>query len=106
MAALTGNYNSTSTTPIYYRVVYYPGGTNSRWDDFPHVSKAERELKEFLAKLDKHRWYRRLQAEAQERQAELDARSREHRAHPKTRRNPERRMQTYDAAMAMRQLRR
>lgn len=109
MAALWNGHTPTSGT-YYITYEHDPYATSttavsSNVRCLQRLSRAERELQAFLAKLDEHRWYRRLQAETQERQAALDARSRQHRAHPKTRRNPERRMQTYEAAMAVRQLR-
>lgn len=73
---------------------------------YRHQSRAERELQQFLDEAEELAWYRRLQDEARERQALLDARSRRQRVHPKTKQQAGRRMQTYDAAMAMRQLRR
>lgn len=108
MAALGNGYTNVSGDIVIYRRDDYVSGTGTytNYPRYRHVSRAEQELQEFLADAEEDAWQRRLQDEARERQVLLDARSRRQRVHPKTKQQAGRRMQTYDAAMAMRQLRR
>lgn len=95
--------------PFYYfsypRATYNYDNYGSSWRP---KTKKERRLKALLDQLDnnKSQVVRRMQREERERKAILDAGSRAKKQDVSTTRDPQRRMQTYEAAVAARQLRR
>lgn len=101
-----------TTYVIYTRPLYTNGSSTATCDNFPrpparhHVSKAERRFEEELEKLkgDTSKLLAQLRAREATKKAASDKASRGRRPHPSTGKDLGRRLQTYDAAMAARQV--
>lgn len=114
---MIANYNGTGTittgTSFYYPFSPYSNYSNyipqyepPRTRRERELAELQRELKDEIKKFGKQCLVLRIARMEKERKVMSDARSRSHYAPKSTKRRDGRRMQTYDAAMAMRQLRR
>lgn len=95
-----GNGYSTTSSTFYFIL---PAYSNTSWPPSP-LSKKGRKLQELLAKFngDAKKLGFKLAAAEIERKAKSDAVSRGRKPHPSSRAPTDRRLQTYDAALAAR----
>ena len=105
--------NATGYYVIYTRDPYYGSSTSTSISTNNgvrdrHMSRRERELAKLLHEFkdETKKLENRLRAEEKMRKAMSDSKSRMKRPHPSVKKDPHRRMQTYSAAVAMRQLQR
>lgn len=103
--------NATSYYVIYTWGPYYGSSTSISTNNGirdRHMGRRERELAKLLREFkdETKKLENRLRAEEKMRKAMSDSKSRMQRPHPSVKKDPHRRMQTYSAAVAMRQLQR
>lgn len=123
MIAFTDGNSYNTTGPVFVTVVsngvtynyygrrngydyYNPPDLSSYSRRAQELANLRRELEDAIKEFGEQALVHRLQRMERERKVMLDARSRARTPHTSTRRHDTRRMQTYEAAMAMRQMKR